>query len=71
MLSAPPTIVVLSPASARPGVEDQEIWGLIAFSRGLLIGFVSAFFIFDWALLGGTTMLGVMRGLQHVGNTVL
>jgi hypothetical protein len=71
MLPASPTLIDLSPASARPDVEGREIWRLIAFSRGLMVGFLSAFFIFDWALLEGETMLGVLRGLQHVGSAVL
>jgi hypothetical protein len=71
MLAASPPVLDASPAAARPDVEGQEIWSLIAFSRGLVIGFISAFAVFDWALLDGETMVGVLRGLQHVGQAVL
>jgi hypothetical protein len=37
-----------------------------SFARGLLIGFCSAFVVFDWALLGGATLRGFLYALQHL-----
>jgi hypothetical protein len=50
-----------SPAEDSPGVSN-----LVAFSRGLLVGFVSAFVLFDFALMQGATTHTVIRGLGHV-----
>ena len=38
----------------------------IAFSRGLILGFVSAFLIFDLALLQGANVGAVLRSLHHL-----
>ena len=43
-----------------------EITNFVAFSRGLILGFVSAFLIFDLALLQGATVGAVLRSLHHL-----
>jgi hypothetical protein len=71
MLPVSPAVInVYRTAAVRRG-DEQEIWSLIAFSRGLLVGFVSAFLLFDWMLLDAETTLGVLRGLRHVTYTAL
>jgi hypothetical protein len=59
----------------RPGGAPIEVAPemshLIVFSRGVVIGFISAFVVFDWALMGGLTTFSVLRGAQHVVVTAL
>jgi hypothetical protein len=53
----------------RPGqskAEAQEITSFVAFSRGLILGFVSSFFLFDLALLQGATVSAILRSLHHL-----
>jgi hypothetical protein len=53
----------------RPGVADDEpaeVSNLVAFSRGLLVGFMSAFVLFDFALMQGATTHATIRSLVHV-----
>ena len=56
------------PLDRRPGAteEPQEVSNLVAFSRGLLVGFMSAFVLFDFALMQGATTHAAIRGLAHV-----
>ncbi|HJW79524.1 MAG: hypothetical protein ACJ8DU_18460 [Microvirga sp.] len=62
---------------ARPGIDRRpglptaeaapaEITTFVAFSRGLILGFVSAFLIFDLAMLQGATVGAVLRSLHHL-----
>jgi hypothetical protein len=46
---------------AAPGSSN-----LLPFARGLLIGFGGAFFVFDWALMGGATTRSYIYALQHL-----
>ena len=53
----------------RPGAtaeEPPEVSSLVAFSRGLLVGFMSSFVLFDFALMQGATTNAAVRGLVHV-----
>ncbi|HEX8165357.1 MAG TPA: hypothetical protein VF601_06150 [Beijerinckiaceae bacterium] len=52
----------------RPGAaeEPREVSNLVAFSRGLVIGFASAFVLFDFVLLQGATTHSVLRGIAHL-----
>jgi hypothetical protein len=70
-LASPIVVSVYRPTPTRPETDEHEIWSPIAFSRGLLVGFVGAFFVFDWVLLGAETTLGVLRGVQHVALAML
>lgn len=71
----PAAMPTLTDVSARAPlcrtVQEREIQDLIAFSRGLLLGFTSAFVVFDGALLGFRTSDGVLQGLSHVALSVL
>jgi hypothetical protein len=68
---ASPTVINVYRAASVPMGDEREIWSLIAFSRGLIVGFMCAFFTFDWIFLGAATMRGVLRGLEHVAHAVL
>jgi len=55
----------------RPGLPTAEAAPAetttsTVFSRGLILGFVSAFLIFDLALLQGATVGAVLRSLHHL-----
>ena len=53
----------------RPGAAEEdppEVSNLVAFSRGLLVGFMSAFVLFDFALMQGATTHAALRGFVHV-----
>ena len=51
---------------ANPAEDPPEMANLVAFSRGLIVGFMSAFVLFDFALMQGTTTHAAIRGLIHV-----
>jgi hypothetical protein len=59
-----------APLDRRPGAPTAEAASepsnAPAFGRGLLIGFCGAFFMFDWALLGGATTRSCFSALQHL-----
>lgn len=72
MQAATPTAFdMCPPARLHRAAQEKEIRSLIAFSRGVLVGFTSAFVVFDWALLDLRTSRGVAQGLQHVALMVL
>jgi hypothetical protein len=54
----------------RPGAaqapDARQGTNLPAFARGLLIGFCGAFFVFDWALLGGATVRSYFFALHSL-----
>jgi hypothetical protein len=51
---------------ASPAEDAPEMSNLVAFSRGLLVGFMGAFVLFDFALLQGATTHAAIRGLVYV-----
>ncbi|MFL5195340.1 MAG: hypothetical protein ACJ8BE_00325 [Microvirga sp.] len=54
------------PGAPTPEAAPGEITTFVAFSRGLILGFVSAFLIFDLAMLQGATVGAVLRSLHHL-----
>jgi hypothetical protein len=57
------------PLDRRPDAAEEEppeVSNLVAFSRGLLVGFMSAFVLFDFALMQGATTNAAIRGIVHV-----
>jgi hypothetical protein len=54
------------PGAAEAAEETAEMSNLVAFSRGLIIGFMSAFVLFDFALMQGATTHATIRSLAHV-----
>jgi hypothetical protein len=61
--AAPTAMKAALSRPVRDGSDEVEIWTLIAFSRGVSIGFLSAFAVFDWALLDGATTLTVLSSV--------
>jgi len=63
---------VASQGSDRPPADGRAVPGEAAppargpFVRGLLIGFTSAFVVFDWLFTGGAITHSAARTLQHV-----
>lgn len=52
------------PGGASPQAADASTLG--AFLRGLVIGFVAAFVVFDWTLLGGGGTRAAITGAQRL-----
>lgn len=72
-MPAPPlTIINVAPGrSDSREAHEREMWRLIAFSRGLLLGFTSAFAVFDWALLDSSMLHALRHGVVHVASGML
>jgi hypothetical protein len=56
---------------ASPAEDSPEVSNLVAFSRGLLVGFMSAFVLFDFALMQGATTFVAIRGMVHVFGSLI
>lgn len=54
-----------------PDQHGQEILSIIAFSRGVLLGFVSAFATFDLGIAGGAATQALIGAARYAAREAL
>jgi len=54
------------PGDARVVAGEPAAYGRGAFLRGLVLGFASAFVVFDWLFTGGSLTHSAARSVQQI-----